>query len=228
MQRLFILCFLISPHLFLAGCKQSVRQIQSVDPIVGAWITFDETRIIVNADGSGIQKFEREMYYELNKTYAGIETKLSWNSVGDSKYTIFYEGSKSPELCVIENGQLIFDQGDYKNVLERIELVEGKIVSISGRKYLGNDYSTKGSLVFFRGAVIRGADAGSIKLIKGPKYFYSVADNQGVYIYGKLLKGADPKTFTIDESEPDTEIYTMMDANHKWKFDPPAWPQLVQ
>lgn len=160
MQRLFILCFLISPHLFLAGCKQSVRQIQSVDPIVGAWITFDETRIIVNADGSGIQKFEREMYYELNKTCAGIETKLSWNSMGDSKYTIFYEGSKSPELCVIENGQLIFDQGDY--------------------------------------------------------------------IYGKLLKGADPKTFTIDESEPDAEIYTMMDANHKWKFDPPAWPQLVQ
>lgn len=96
-------------------------------------------------------------------------------------------------------------------------------------RYLGKDYATDGKSVFFRGETVPKADGSTVSLLDGPKFFYAVKDSKRVFIYDRILNGADPKTFKFlrDEAEDDyNQLYILSDGKRTWTFDPPDWPEL--
>jgi hypothetical protein len=107
MMRQFLLpgFFIVSA---LCGCATAN------DPLVGTW-TDNDVKIICNSDGTGIQRFDRDTFYEYNKTYEGVETKIRWKKTSQNTYTFYYLDPKQvyKDQGTIENGELVFDQGDY-------------------------------------------------------------------------------------------------------------------
>ena len=90
------------------------------DPVVGTW-KMDYVKIICKSDGTGIQRFDRDYFYDLNKTYEGVETKIRWEKTGLNTYMFYYLYPKrvDKEQGVIQKGELVFDQGDYANRFKR-------------------------------------------------------------------------------------------------------------
>ena len=61
------------------------------DPIVGTWtLGHNDVEIICNSDGTGVQRFDRNHFYELNKTYEGVETKIKWKKKSQNTYVFYY------------------------------------------------------------------------------------------------------------------------------------------
>jgi hypothetical protein len=108
MRRFFLLGLLIM--VALNGCAGAT------DPIVGTW-RGDNLKIICNSNGTGVHRFDRDDFYEINKTYDGFETKFRWEKTGQNTYMFYYlyPTRVYKEQGVIQNGELVFDQGDYAN-----------------------------------------------------------------------------------------------------------------
>jgi len=93
-------------------------------------------------------------------------------------------------------------------------------------KYLKKDYATDGDSVFFRGKMIKNADAATFKVIDGPEYFYFAVDKNYVYKHDKIFEDADPSTFYYDETDSRNEVlnskkYIIGDKSNEWQYTPP-------
>lgn len=93
-------------------------------------------------------------------------------------------------------------------------------------KILGKDYSTDGTFAYFRGRQIYGANGATFDIIEGPDNFYFAKDNENVFRYGEIFKGADPQTFYFDKNDIRDESngvkkYIIGDKNGKWEYSPP-------
>lgn len=114
----WVFAMLVSPVLLLlfalGGCATGK------DPVVGTWKS-DDVKMICRSDGTGVHRFDRDSYYAVNKTYEGVETKFQWKKTGPKTYAFYYEYPKGifKKEGVIENGELVFDQGDYKNYYKK-------------------------------------------------------------------------------------------------------------
>jgi DKNYY family len=94
-------------------------------------------------------------------------------------------------------------------------------------RYLGKDYATDGTNVYFRGRLIDAADGATFKVIDGPEFFYFATDSVNVFKHGTIFKGANPATFYYDKDDPrnvDKEYirkYIIGDKNKEWEYIPP-------
>lgn len=86
-------------------------------------------------------------------------------------------------------------------------------------KYLDKDYATDGRNVYFRGELLKHADAGSFQVIVGPEFFYFAKDQNNVYKHDDIFPEADPTTFYRDENQ--TRAIIIGDKNNKWHYKPP-------
>jgi hypothetical protein len=98
-------------------------------------------------------------------------------------------------------------------------------VSSKSFEYLGSDYATDGKRVFFRGELIKEADAPSFKVIRGPQFFYFAKDKNTVYRHALPIAEPDPSTFYYDSTDirNDTIMHTSVvaDQRKEWLFIPP-------
>ena len=107
---------IILPLVLLCGCSATN------EPIVGTWkLHGEKTELVCNRDGTGVHRFDYKSYYELNHTYEGVETKIRWEKQRTNVYVIhyFYKKMVYDQQGKIENGKLVFDQGDYHNVFTK-------------------------------------------------------------------------------------------------------------
>jgi hypothetical protein len=101
-------------------------------------------------------------------------------------------------------------------------------------RYLGKEYATDGSNVYFRGELLQGADAATFKVIDGPEFFYFATDKQHVYRHDQIFSEADPATFHLAKDDPRNDFskygskYIIADKNKVWEYTPPTQIKEIQ
>jgi len=82
----------------------------------------NHVKLVCHADGTGYQRFDRDLYYQSNKTYEGIETKIRWKRQKANFYTFDYISPKftSSETGELSGGELLFNQGCYTNRFKKL------------------------------------------------------------------------------------------------------------
>lgn len=119
----WVFAVLIAPVLLLllalGGCATGK------DPVVGTWKDQDQ-KMICNSDGTGVRRFDRHFfdpnpYFPHQKPLVEAETKFKWKKIGPKTYVFYYQDHRGEyeEQGAIENGELVFDKGDYQNRMKK-------------------------------------------------------------------------------------------------------------
>jgi hypothetical protein len=93
--------------------------------------------------------------------------------------------------------------------------------------YLGKEYATDGTNVYFRGELIKKADGKTFKIIDAPHYLVFATDKNFVFKHDEIFEEADAETFYYNKNDKRNiskkyeHKFIIGDKNYEWEYTAP-------